>query len=313
MHCKRIRPPVRSTRTPEGAQPRPVPKRYVHRTACADVFLTGWQRVAEDSFTLSARWPPEHPVFAAVCGRWQDPLLIAETVRQSGLLVAHAEYGVPWEQHFLMWELRSAVLGAPPPSGAAAELEMNLSGHEVKRRGKTLASMRYEVVLSQAGRRVAAGGARFSCATPQAYRRVRGPHLGARPTTRQPAPVGPNTVGRAEAQSVVLSQSAGRRRWRLRTDPEHPLCRDHPVDHVPGMVLLEAARQAAEAVTAPGQVLVVSIESDFRRYVEHRSPCWIEAQRGTADEDGVVGVRVVGYQDGEQRFAVTLGVRYCGE
>lgn len=314
MSGEREPSPDSSSQVPDVTQqPQSVPIRYVHRTVPSDVFLTGWQQVGDDAFSLRARWPASHPVFTAVCGRWNDPLLIAETVRQSGLLVAHAAYGVPPDHHFLMWELRFSVVGAtPPPAGTVVELGVRLSGHDVKRRSTGLVSMRYEVVLEQEGRRVATGGASFSCTTPAAYRRLRGARLGAAPTGGRGTPVAPQRVGRSRPEHVVLADGPGPGRWRLLVEADHPVVRDHPVDHVPGMVLLEAARQACEAVTVPGQVLVVSLEGTFHRYVEYHTPCWVEAE---CDPPGPTGgpttVRVAGHQDGQPRFDVTFGVRRC--
>ncbi|QMV06648.1 hypothetical protein GJU35_13800 [Streptomyces lincolnensis] len=84
----------------------------------------------------------------------------------------------------------------------------------------------------------------------------------------------------------------------MRVDTSHPLLFDRPDDHVPGMVLLEAARQAAAAVTpGDGTPYPLSMENTFDRYVEFDTPCWIEATPVTD------GVRVVGHQDGEQVFS----------
>ncbi|WP_260845011.1 AfsA-related hotdog domain-containing protein [Streptomyces sp. SLBN-31] len=46
---------------------------------------------------------------------------------------------------------------------------------------------------------------------------------------------------------VVLSPLGQPHRWQLRVDTRHPVLFDHIVDHVPGMLLIEAARQAATA------------------------------------------------------------------
>ncbi|MFF3352308.1 AfsA-related hotdog domain-containing protein [Streptomyces sp. NPDC002917] len=54
---------------------------------------------------MSARSPCVHRFFAPVAGRYQDPLLIAETMRQTTILLAHAEFDVPVGDQFVMWEL----------------------------------------------------------------------------------------------------------------------------------------------------------------------------------------------------------------
>ncbi|WP_268254571.1 AfsA-related hotdog domain-containing protein, partial [Streptomyces humidus] len=60
------------------------------------------------------------------------------------------------------------------------------------------------------------------------------------------------------------------------TDFSHPVLFDHPADHVPGMLLLEAARQSAHAATHPRPGLPTSLDATFTQYVELDTPCWID-------------------------------------
>ncbi|NEC10620.1 AfsA-related hotdog domain-containing protein, partial [Streptomyces sp. SID7909] len=103
----------------------------------------------------------------------------------------------------------------------------------------------------------------------------------------------------AAERDVVLAPPVAPGRWPLRLDTGHPTLFGRPNDHVPGILLLEAARQAANA-TVPG-FLPVTLRSDFLRYVELDRPCWIEATTAPA------GVRVRAVQDGEPVFTCTLG------
>src|SRR5690349_14107193 len=72
-----------------------VPKEYVHRACLAEVFLTGCTKQGETQFALSGQWPRAHTFFQSFDGTGHDPLLTAETFRQAGLFLAHAELGVP--------------------------------------------------------------------------------------------------------------------------------------------------------------------------------------------------------------------------
>ncbi|MEV6618691.1 AfsA-related hotdog domain-containing protein [Streptomyces sp. NPDC051051] len=75
---------------------------------------------------------------------------------------------------------------------------------------------------------------------------------------------------------------------------------DHPVDHVPGLALLEAADQAARALLSPASLAPTAIEATYWRYVEFDQPCRIEAE--SLAEPG--SVRVTGVQEGEPAFRV---------
>ncbi|WP_333733152.1 ScbA/BarX family gamma-butyrolactone biosynthesis protein [Streptomyces sp. IBSBF 3010] len=269
-----------------------------HRPDARDLFPTGVARLGDTRFCVPARWPRAHRFFAPVAGH-QDPLLIAETMRQAAMLVCHAELGVPLGDAFVMWELRyttaagQLVLGDDPWD---VMVEVNCS--DVRRRGSGLASMRVDFVLRRGGAVLAVCGSRISCTSAAAYRRLRGDRSAAVAAPPLPA-LAPRTAGRAAERDVVLAPPVAPGRWPLRLDTGHPTLFGRPNDHVPGILLLEAARQAANA-TVPG-FLPVTLRSDFLRYVELDRPCWIEATTVPG------GVRVRAVQDGEPVFTCTLG------
>lgn len=255
-----------------------VPKELVHRASVAEVMLTDWERVNDDHFIVDAQWPRGHSFFANVDG-CHDPLIAAETIRQVGALLAHAEFGVPLGYQFLMWDLSVSVQPANLlVDSAPASVVLEISCMDIKRRRNELAGLRYEAVIRRNGQIVATGAAAFTCTSAKVYKRMRGDRSdsGERqlPLT---APTAPQNVGRTSPMDVVLSPIGEPDRWQLRVDTRHPILFDHPVDHVPGMVLLEAARQAATAVLGRPS-LPLDITSEFKKYAELDAPCVIEAQ-----------------------------------
>ncbi|WP_184349825.1 ScbA/BarX family gamma-butyrolactone biosynthesis protein [Streptomyces olivoverticillatus] len=285
-----------------------VPREYVHRAAVAEVLLTGWRRQAEDRFRVTAQWPRGHSFFTPLQGLRHDPMLVAETVRQIGSLLAHAEFDVPLGYQFLMWHLDYSVVAERLVLGdAPAELELDVVCSHVRRRGGMLAAMRYEVVIRRDGEVAATGSASYTCTSPEVYRRLRGP-LPPGPPAPLGAPVPPRAVGRLSPFDVVLSAEAegGPGRWLIRADQRHPILFDHPVDHIPGMVLLEAARQAACALAPYPAISPTALTGTFRRYAELTSPCRIEAERDEEDASGSWVTRVNGHQDGELLFTCSV-------
>jgi hypothetical protein len=292
-----------------------VPRGYVHRAAVAEVLLTGWERAAgspdpQDSFIVRAQWPRGHALFAPADG-YQDPMLMIESIRQAGSLLSHAEYGVPFGHQFLMWDMSFATDAAALTVGPTpTEVELHTTCHDIVRRGRSIAGMRYTVSVLRGGHAVAEGSARFSCTSPTAHRRLRGE----RPTTAEgllPSAVPPAAVGRASQKDVLLAAPAraDAARWELRVDTDHPIYFDHPVDHVPGMVLIEASRQAARAATHRPNALLVGMENTFTRYAELDSPCWMEADVKGTDSDGYLSVRVTATQQGVEVFRADLTLR----
>ncbi|MFJ9079604.1 ScbA/BarX family gamma-butyrolactone biosynthesis protein [Streptomyces sp. NPDC102278] len=327
-------PQPRTTTTQPGPTTQPgltttVPREYVHRAAVSEVLLTGWEPATADpsalhpgarpgpggcsdgpdAFVVRSQWPRGHSLFSQT-GGYQDPMLLIESVRQIGALLSHAEFEVPFGHQFLMWDMSFATTKDLLVAGPApAEVELRTVCHDVVRRGRVLSGMRYDVTALVDGVPLATAGAAFSCTSPAVHRRLRGD----RPTTtdRVPGrPIDPALVGRTAPTHVVLTEDPTAERdhhqWELRVDSTHPIFFDHPVDHVPGMVLLEAARQAAHASTGLPDALVISLDSTFARYAELDRPCRIVAHPGLVDAAGHILVQVCGFQDDQTVFAADL-------
>ncbi|GJF28110.1 adhesin [Kitasatospora sp. NE20-6] len=283
-----------------------VPRQFVHRAAVAEVLLTGWQRRDEHRFTVSAQWPRAHTFFTPLRDSLHDPLLVAETIRQTGALLAHAEYGVPLDRHFLLWQLDYTAHEEHLAVGPApAELTLDVTT-EVQHRAGRLAAMHYRVQVRRGDAVLATGSAQYTCTTPGVYDRLRGDRRGAVPSETPPAPVPARYVGRTDPRDVVLAPTDRSGVWQLRYDPHHPVLFDHPCDHVPGMVLLEASRQAARAALGSPRFLPVSALSVFGRYAEFDSPCLIGTSVLPADRPGTAIVNVTGHQDGHEVFNTLL-------
>lgn len=284
-----------------------VPKEFVHRASVAEVMLTDWERTGEDRFSVSAQWPRGHSFFTAVNGH-HDPLISAETIRQAGALLAHAEYGVPLGHSFLMWSLEFAVCPEDLLVGdAPASLTIEIACADIKRRGRSVAGFRYDAVVRRNGRVAATGSADFTCVSPEVYARMRAGRLASgRPRLPLTAPTAPQTVGRVSPTDVVLSPTGEQDCWQLRVDTRHPVLFDHPVDHVPGMMLLEAARQAT-AATLGRPALALDVSSTFARYAELDAPCLITARR-VPGRSGTESVLVTGHQEDEHVFSATVTV-----
>lgn len=271
-----------------------VPRTLVHRAAVSEVFVTGIQRMAPEHFRVGAQWPRSHSYYGPVAGRRHDPMLLAESIRQALLLISHEAYDVPIGYHFLSHTVSHDI----DPDGALlngrpAHVLLDVRCHDLKRRGKTVSGYTAHVECIRDGVVVGSGEVTLSCLPPAVYGRVRGERaLGATAPVRRALPeaVTPELVGRRCASDVVLGATGIDRVWTLRADQDHPVLFDHPVDHVPGMVLMEAARQAALAVVQDPDGLAVSCEAAFEQYVEFDSACLVTAVAGT---EPVTGPRTV--------------------
>ncbi|MFD3732444.1 ScbA/BarX family gamma-butyrolactone biosynthesis protein [Streptomyces sp. NPDC058632] len=283
-----------------------------HRTRATDVFPTEWVRLSDRDFRVTAHWPADHSFFGPVDDLHQDPMIVAETLRQTTMALAHAEFGAPLDTHFVMWDL--GISTAPSElllANAAEPVTVDVVCSEVRRRGRGLSSMRTVMEFHRAGRLVARGTGSMGCTSPAAYRRLRAGQPAGLYNAIPPLPPVPHElVGRHRAEDVVLARSDRPGTWLLRVDTGHPVLFARPNDHVPGMVLFEAARQAATAATGGRVFLPSDLASSFSRYTELDSPCLLETEvydKGNGNGNGNdVTVRVRGLQNGEPVFTVTL-------
>ncbi|ALV39140.1 ScbA/BarX family gamma-butyrolactone biosynthesis protein [Streptomyces sp. CdTB01] len=285
-----------------------VPKELVHRASVAEVLLTDWARSSPHHFVLAAQWPRGHSFYTPTDG-CHDPLIAAETIRQAGLLLAHTEYHVPLGHHFLVHNLHVSVRPAQMRVGAApATLELHVRVGDVKERRGEVTGFRIDVAIHRDGHLTATGGGTMTCIAPRVYQRLRGvqspDNIPALPLT---APEPPQNVGRTSPKDVVLTPLGQPGRWQLRIDTRHPVLFDHPLDHVPGMLLIEAARQATTA-TQHHPTHPHTITTHFHHYIELHTPCTIQAhpQDGTGQQDGARTVLVTARQNGTDAFHATL-------
>ncbi|MGX2997138.1 ScbA/BarX family gamma-butyrolactone biosynthesis protein [Streptomyces sp. JNUCC 64] len=292
--------------------PSVVPRAWTHKRDPGEVLCDRWWRTGPDSFTVTARWPEAHGFYRTRHGL-HDPLLLGETIRQTLPLISHAAYDVPLGHQLLWRDFHWAVSTEALTTGdAPMEIELRLSCSDVVYRGARAADVTLRVEALRAGAPLGSARTRFGVQSRAVYERLRGPYADVAAVNARvlpppsPAPAGP--AGRDEPDDVVLSSADSADRWQLRVDTAHPVLFDHPVDHAPGMLLLEAVRQAAHTLTHPRQTVVAAMDTVFHRYAELDAPCLLQADRLPDDLIGRARVRVVGHQSGRDVFVsvVTL-------
>ncbi|WP_432065546.1 ScbA/BarX family gamma-butyrolactone biosynthesis protein [Streptomyces sp. C10-9-1] len=290
---------------PAAARRGTATRELVHRARETDVLPASWESLGEDRFTVRVTWPDTHEVFVAPDGR-PDPVLLVETLRQSAILLCHAAFAVPLDHHFLMEDLHyRARPGLLDVSGGPAELHLDVDCSDIRRRGAALAATDCRIRVRDGERTVATGGGRLGISTPRAYRRLRGAPLP--PALAGLAiPLPHRRVERAGPAQVVLAPTPESGRWQLRADPRNTTLFGRATDHYPGMILVEAAHQAARALLYPAAFRPASFTIRFHRYVEFAPPCWIEAHTVPARVAGATAVRVVGRQGGDAVFTASL-------
>ncbi|MEU2060927.1 ScbA/BarX family gamma-butyrolactone biosynthesis protein [Streptomyces sp. NPDC013455] len=258
-----------------------VPQELVHKHASDEVLLTDWTTHGDDRHTVRAHWPRFHSFYWPRNRRF-DPLLFVETVRQTFPLLSHVAYGVPHGSH-LVWddfafEIEPSAMQVPQ---APADVVLEITCTDVRTRRGCLVSMSMHADVRVNGQYVGNAGTRFTNHSPAVYRRLRGTHdlAGLRDRVLPlPPALPPATVGHCLPENVVLAATERADRWQLRADLDHGILFDHPVDHAPGMLLLEALRQAAHANRPDAHSMVTAMSVSFTGWVELDAPTWVTVE-----------------------------------
>ena len=255
----------------------------MHRQAIAEVYLTDCAPVDDNHFLVGAQWPRLHAFYRTCTGRY-DTMLLAETVRQCAIYLAHNRYAVPLHYKFTMQTIRvDAYVDLLTVGPTPAEVTIDTRVTETSSRHGVLSAFTVTLEFSVDGQIIGKAAGVANVLSPAAYEHARWRGAGARPVgpPRLTTPVDADTVCVADPSAVVLGTHAagpGSGMWSLRCDLTHPVLFDHPLDHVPGALILEAARQSARLQTGQSCADVEYIELGFRRFLELDEPVTVTAR-----------------------------------
>jgi hypothetical protein len=258
---------------------RTVPRELVHRSSVAEVLLTDVRPGRGGGFRAAAAWPRSHPTFPADGTDLHSPLLVVETLRQLGIYLPLRWLGVPPTARMLIDDLHFALRPDREPRAGlgCTEVACAVEVRDARRRPDgSLAGVRLDVAFLAGGGPFAraGGGARFL--PRERYEAVRGARLGARqPEPRPEVRPEPGLLGVGRHSDVVVAHRDGALTVDP-ADPGHPFYFDHASDHVPGMLLLEAARQGAAAASGGALRRPVSGRMAAARFTEYDPPALVE-------------------------------------
>lgn len=272
----------------------PIDRRLVHRVAMSEVYLTGSGVLGPDEFTVHAQWPRRHHFFSPE-RRGGDLVLAAETLRQAVILTAHRYYDVPLDHAFSMRGLSVELTGAGGGHALVpAEIDIRVGIDGVRSGSRGVTSFRAHLTFVHRGVVVARGTGDLQVLDSRLYARMR-------PAAARSDALAPSPPMRRGVRLVPVA-SGTRPTWLVDMDLEHPVFFDHPLDHVPGMLVIEAARQAVDAVRGASGPSSSSFEGTFLSYLDLDRPVLVSHVPGGPDD-----VLLAVHQD--DRLAAELRLR----
>jgi hypothetical protein len=208
-----------------------VDRRLVHRRAVGEVFLTSIVPSGPERWQCGVQISRGHRRMPHDGGPLPVPLVI-EASRQAGMAISHVGLGVGLDQQYLLDEIGVRFPDGHPtvPRDAPFEAELDVTVASVRYRREKVCGLTFAGSWTVGGRVVVNATASMRCLSPGNYRALRRNA----PLTEPPAevPAAPLSTG-SDGQLVVG--------W----TPHDPLLFDHPVDHVPGMALVDAMLSTA--------------------------------------------------------------------
>jgi 2-oxo-3-(phosphooxy)propyl 3-oxoalkanoate synthase len=266
-----------------------VPSPEVHKRAVEEVLLTDAAAAGHEGFFCAAQLPRSHRTYVPNGGRHHDLLLLLEVVRQATILAGHRYLDIPTDRQFLLRNVELAIddLDACRRRAVPAHAIVRLVAGNIRHLDGVVASFELRGWVSIDGRPAASGMGTCLCLASDDYRALRGTPLQASPAGFTPPATGgrahPAEVGRMDDGEVVVSEimrpAPGAAQAEVVVDPAHPAFFDHPLDHVPATLLLEAGRQLARAtLSAEADAITVACRAQFLAFAELQPPVTCRAR-----------------------------------
>ncbi|WP_194833131.1 ScbA/BarX family gamma-butyrolactone biosynthesis protein [Nocardia sp. XZ_19_369] len=260
-----------------------VPRALVHRAAVNEVFLTDGVAIGKREWAVAAMLPRSHMLFNDGGNPdYLDTIAIMEVTRQVTEYVAHRFVHVPDNQFLVFRDMRIDIFA--PERLRAGPAPARVLTIVNARTSERLAQHPVSIIVD--GHECGRAGGRWLPLPLHYYEyireRARQKTLARSPEPARPvdpsAMLAPDRVGRGQPRNVLLANGivseSDTMTFLLVVDQTHPVFFDHPMDHVPGMLMLEAARQASLATLSehrsadPRRCLIVGCEVDFGNFCE---------------------------------------------
>jgi hypothetical protein len=257
----------------------------VHKSAAAEALVSA-VAADQDGWILRTRLPGHHDFHSDSIGRqsgYHDPLLVLEAFRQGCIAASHLFCGVPLDFRYTVrfYELSVLDFTALEHDTGPAEFDFHTEIRSEFRPEPQAAvnGLAVAATATRNGSRAMELGGSFGWMPESRWQRMR------TGSSWEPGPQPPTTdplaVGRTQSAHVVIggpvqSHDDGSACAPIVVDTGNPTFFDHPLDHLPGGLILEACRQLAVSVLGPRASTVVGpsrLRCDFESFAELNPPC----------------------------------------
>ena len=280
-----------------------VPRHLVHRRSPADVLLTDYE-TADGTHRAAVQLPTSHRMFAPV-RRTHDSLMVAEALRQAISLFCHVNHGVPLDHVVFIGHSKFEIIDPLSVDEIEDSLVAESITTDVTFDDESMDNMKLSARLLNGDQVVAFGTASVRSIGPEVYSQFRtssmdDPHFRHLPAGTEVVEAA--AVGRLDPSDVVLAQHTSDGTIVVAPDPRNMAMFDHSVEYLPGVTMLEAARQALRLTTGTPTLDFTSCEVRFMGFAGWANPCSV-----IVDTDGTDGVHRIQFEhDGAVLSAMSV-------
>jgi hypothetical protein len=293
-----------------------IPKSCVHRAAIGEVFLTDIRKINDNKYITAGYLPKSHIYFndlnSNVTGKKvYDAILLLEICRQSSIYVTHNFFDVPYSAKFVFDDADFTLLESEieyKESCSNVIIEVNVI--ERKHRKMTLTGLIFQMDIYVDGNLCARKEMNISWMEVLKWNRLRSNRPQECYNTMIHQRASALSVGRQLPLNVVISNIQLNKDTGTTTlviDQNHPSIFDHPLDHVPGMLLIEAFRQTAIVTmqhyfdTLNDHLVISRYRINFQRFCEFNLPVYCHIDVGnilnTKNEEHIIIPMIISQGD----------------
>lgn len=256
-----------------------IDRALVHKRSLGEVLVTGLA-AAPTGWTIHAQIPRGHRLHSDVTGDQQgyhDPLLIMEAFRQGCIAASHTLYEVPLNARHTLRNYELSLLDFDMLERGARPLELEIGvlvREEFRRRDDgPVQGLEISAVAIGDGVKIMELQGAFGWMSAEKWAAFRGD--ASWDPGPQPVRADPRLVGRTYPGNVMIGEptllSDGAGSAAIVVDVDDPTMFDHPLDHLPGGLIVEASRQLCVALLGPYRTNVVGptvMRCEFRSFAE---------------------------------------------
>lgn len=259
---------------------RTIDKSLVHRRALAEVFITDFESVSRDRYIVAAQLPVGHAYYNDGNTNFHDPLAIIEACRQAALVVAHQYYGVPKDWSFIFRKAKVHIGDIDSTIISDGRMLVGINITKTFEKDGFLTGMIGDFVVEIDGNKVGDFVGSLSFLPSAMLKKMRAQARSVKNISDKPyisplQPLAAKRVARTSAKNIVIGRTS-RDTYEIVDCRSNRALIDHEVDHISGMVIMEACRQAAIATVLEdtGELYgtVKSFQVEFLEFAEHELP-----------------------------------------